>query len=132
MKFKIFSYNEEFDFSCYIHLLCPQFEDNITFVKSVTFSNEKFVKHLFLLTTIQYNVPVFQEIIAIFVHNESAYFIFDRWNTIMLDPDLMSYEIEKKEEVFSVIPYDKLYHPTPFDKLIVSQKHFIVPKHTII
>lgn len=131
ITFKHYSGNEDFDFSCYHDLLANITED-LTFIKTISCTNYKFKKHLFIVTGIENDLPVFQEILAIYIHKDCAHFIADKWNTLKLNDDLIVYQIEKCDTSLSIIPFNKLYHPTPFDKLIVSNKHFIVTKYFVI
>lgn len=95
LTYKLYSSIEEFDYTCFNGLLSSQIKEDITFVKSVSCSNLKYTKNLFILTGVEGNLPVFQEIISIFLHDNRAFFILNRWKTVTLHVDLIAYHIEK-------------------------------------
>lgn len=133
LSFKLFSTNDEIDFTVYSDLLLrSKITEDVTFVKTLSSNNDKYKTNLFILTSVENDLPVFNEILAIFSHKNEAYFILDQWQTMQLNSKLIVYEIEKKESLLSVLALNDLLYLTPFDRLIVLSKHYIVPKHVFI
>lgn len=107
---------------------------SFSFLKLVKYIAE-YKDNLFIFTDVKKNLPVFQEILALFLYDNEVYALMKLCVTKKFNSALQAFEIEFPENntvKFEIKKIKELFFPKSFTKTIVNNKYFIVSKISLV